>query len=69
MNTSNSAKIALTAQRRRVERRQARRLAPGRLTPCTIQADGGDEIPGWVHNLSVAGAGANQAGSSSSIVG
>ena len=50
-------KIAMTpAQRRRAERRQARRLAPGRLTPCTIQVEG-DENPGWVHNLSVAGAG------------
>ncbi len=51
-------KIATNAaQRKKVERRQARRLAPGRLTPCLIRAAGADETPGWVHNVSVRGAG------------
>jgi PilZ domain len=51
-------KIAVTAaQRKQVERRQARRVAPGRLTPCLIRATGEDENPGWVHNLSVRGTG------------
>ena len=57
MNTRNVAATGLTpAQRKRVERRHARRLAPGRLTPCMIRTGGG-ESPGWVHNLSVVGAG------------
>ena len=55
--TNVKAAAIAAAQRKRVERRQARRLAPGRLTPCMIRAEGHDECPGWVHNLSVVGAG------------
>ena len=52
------SKVLSAAERRRAERRRARRMAPGRLTPCLIRPDeGGDELPGWVHNMSVAGAG------------
>ena len=33
-------------------------MAPGRLTPCVIRsAEEGDDIPGWVHNVSVWGVG------------
>ncbi len=56
MNTRIVAKLA--AERRRAERRRSRRIAPGRLTPCIIRVVGEDEeLPGWVHNLSVRGAG------------
>ena len=47
----------LPAERRRSERRRARRIAPGRLTPCVIRVVGqAEEFPGWLHNLSVRGA-------------
>ena len=49
--------VKAAAQRKRMERRQARRLATGRLTPCMIRPAGQDECAGWVHNLSVVGAG------------
>src|SRR5205085_1001991 len=51
--------VRLASERRRAERRRARRVAPGQLTPCVIRPAGGDEegLPGWVHNVSVRGAG------------
>ena len=56
MNTRLVAK--LTADRRRAERRRTRRIAPARLTPCVIRVAGDDtEFQGWIHNLSVGGAG------------
>ena len=56
MNTRVIAKLA--ADRKRAERRRARRIAPGRLTPCIIRVAGdAEEFSGWVHNLSVRGAG------------
>jgi hypothetical protein len=40
------------------DRRSTRRLTPGRVTPCLITPPGADEpIGGWLHNLSVKGAG------------
>jgi PilZ domain len=58
INARIQAKIAAVIDRRRAERRRARRLAPVRLTPCMIRAAGAvEELPGWVHNLSVCGAG------------
>ena len=51
--------VRLASERRRAERRRARRVAPGQLTPCVIRPAGSDEegLPGWVHNVSVRGAG------------
>jgi|SRR6516165_6103625 len=41
-----------------VERRGARRLIPGSLTPCLVRASGEDgQSAAWVHNLSVSGVG------------
>jgi hypothetical protein len=58
INARIQAKIAAVIGRRRSERRRARRLSPVRLTPCMIRADAAsEELPGWVHNLSVCGAG------------
>ena len=58
MNTRIEPKIAAVAERRRAERRRARRMAPGRLTPCVIRAaDAADDMPGWIHNVSVWGVG------------
>jgi hypothetical protein len=61
MTTTQSAPLnlsSLSRSRTPSERRTARRLTPGRLTPCLITAPGADEpIGGWLHNLSVKGAG------------
>ncbi len=58
MTTNTRIVAKLAADRRRAERRRARRIAPGRLTPCVIRVVGEDaEFDGWVHNLSVRGAG------------
>lgn len=55
MNRRTHVRTAAGADRRRAERRGARRLAPGRLTPCVIR--GREDIPGWIHNVSVLGVG------------
>jgi hypothetical protein len=55
MNTRANIKNA--ANRKQVERRRAKRLSPARLTPCMIRSGDGAELPGWVHNVSVAGGG------------
>jgi hypothetical protein len=56
MNIRIPAKIV--AERRRAERRRARRVAPGQLTPCVIRMAGDEtEFTGSIHNLSVRGAG------------
>jgi hypothetical protein len=40
------------------ERREARRMIPGSLTPCLLRAEGASgKCTGWVHNLSVQGLG------------
>jgi hypothetical protein len=39
------------------ERRAARRLAPGHVTPCNLTPPGGPPVGAWVHNLSVKGIG------------
>jgi hypothetical protein len=53
------ARMTALVQRRPrpVERRAAKRLAPGQVTPCTLTAPGGQPAGGWVHNLSVKGIG------------
>jgi hypothetical protein len=49
---------ALVQQRPRKERRGAKRLTPGSLTPCQIRsAEDGDPQPAWIHNLSKTGVG------------
>jgi hypothetical protein len=48
----------LIAKRGRLERRAARRVTPGSLTPCQVRAPGEDSPrPAWVHNVSTRGAG------------
>jgi hypothetical protein len=49
---------ALVQKRARIERRRARRVSPGSLTPCLLRATA-EARPheGWLHNLSVRGAG------------
>ena len=58
MKRTVSTRTVSAADRKREERRRARRVAPSRLTPCLIRPDGDDEtVAGWVHNVSVRGAG------------
>jgi hypothetical protein len=58
MSSRISGRVVSVADRKRVERRRARRVAPARLTPCLIRPAGGEpEVSGSVHNLSVRGAG------------
>jgi hypothetical protein len=41
-----------------LERRGARRIAPGGITPCLIRHDGAERATAaWVHNLSIQGVG------------
>jgi PilZ domain len=57
-NTAPLTFAALTPNRRRSERRHARRLTPARQTPCLITApDEAEPVAGRVHNLSLKGAG------------
>jgi hypothetical protein len=53
------ARMTALVQRRQrpAERRAAKRLAPGQVTPCTLTAPGGQPVGGWVHNISVKGIG------------
>jgi PilZ domain len=53
------ARVTALVQRRArpAERRKAKRLAPGQVTPCTLTPPGGRRSGGWVHNLSVKGVG------------
>ncbi|HVS40237.1 MAG TPA: hypothetical protein VMS17_32060 [Gemmataceae bacterium] len=54
----NTRIVPKLAERRRIERRRSRRIAPGCMTPCVIRTAGDDEeYPGWIHNLCVGGAG------------
>jgi hypothetical protein len=49
---------SLVGRRPRPERREHRRLTPGRLTPCHLSVLGEEgQRPAWVHNLSMRGAG------------
>jgi hypothetical protein len=57
MDPLANIKSAVSAARRKTERRRAKRLSPPRLTPCKVRAADGVEAPGWVHNLSVGGGG------------
>jgi hypothetical protein len=57
MNSYANIKTTAIGNRRRTERRRAKRHAPARLTPCVIRPAEGAETPGWVHNLSVRGGG------------
>ena len=58
MNHNTPTRIVPAVNNKRAERRRARRVAPGRMTPCLVEPGGRDEaFSGWVHNLSVRGAG------------
>jgi hypothetical protein len=49
---------ALVGRRHRAERRVAKRLFPGAMTPCEVQrADEDTRHSAWLHNLSCKGAG------------
>ncbi len=48
---------ALVGLRSRSERRIAKRLFPGAMTPCEIQRGDGARQSAWLHNLSLSGAG------------
>ncbi len=49
---------ALVRRRPRVERRAAKRLTPGAMTPCQVRPAGGDDATAaWIHNLSRTGVG------------
>lgn len=58
MTSTIASTLLPRSGRGRSERRGARRQIPMQMTPCRLTlADKGDAIPGWVHNLSVKGAG------------
>ena len=49
---------ALVGRRNRAERRVAKRLFPGAMTPCEVQRSGENtRQSAWLHNLSCKGAG------------
>jgi hypothetical protein len=48
---------ALVRRRPREERRVAKRLTPGAMTPCQVRPAGGTATAAWIHNLSKTGVG------------